>query len=433
MDIRFKSIKGMNDILPPESNIWINLEHLLREHFFMAGFREIRTPILEYFELFVRGIGEGTDIVEKEMYSFKDKDGEMITLRPEGTAPVVRAIIEHNFLKHDGICRFFYLGPMFRYERPQKGRLRQFHQFGAEVFGIQDGSIDGELIFLGVSLLNKLGVQERDFITKVNSLGCIECRKGFRESLVVFLNKSKDSFCDDCKRRILTNPLRVLDCKNDSCRALTQDAPCTVDYLCEGCSKHFDEVKRALKCFEIKYEIDSRLVRGLDYYSRTTFEIQITNNLLGSQNTVIAGGRYNSLFKDFVGEDYPAIGFAGGIERLLEVIDKKLIEPKEKLRVSFMSDLASFDVRDVLVVQKLREAGIEVEVDLATKSYKSKFKRADRNQSTFAIIKGEDEKKGGYYTVKDLRLSINSEDKQFRIKPEELCNEILRRKEIEWS
>ncbi|MGB9600238.1 MAG: ATP phosphoribosyltransferase regulatory subunit, partial [Myxococcota bacterium] len=214
MDTRFKSIKGMNDILPPESKDWLSIESLLRQHFFRANFSEIRTPILEYLELFVRGIGEGTDIVDKEMYSFRDKDNEMVTLRPEGTASVVRAITEHNLLKQEGIYRLFYLGPMFRYERPQKGRFRQFHQFGAEIFGIADGSIDGELIHLGSSLLTGLGVKESDFIVKINSLGCTTCRKGFRRELVSFLNNKKEPLCEDCKRRIEVNPLRVLDCKN---------------------------------------------------------------------------------------------------------------------------------------------------------------------------------------------------------------------------
>ncbi|MCX7958798.1 MAG: histidine--tRNA ligase [Deltaproteobacteria bacterium] len=428
MDTRFRSIKGMNDILPQDSSLWINLENLLREHFFKALFREIRTPVLEYLELFVRGIGEGTDIVDKEMYSFKDKDGEMITLRPEGTASVVRAITEHSLLKQEGIHRLFYLGPMFRYERPQKGRLRQFHQFGAEIFGIQDGSIDGELIYLGVSLLSKLGIKITDYIVKINSLGCSDCRKGFREALVDFLNKSGESLCDDCRRRLVTNPLRVLDCKNEVCKSVTSGAPRMLDYLCNGCRKHFDEVLSSLRCFGVGYEIDHRLVRGLDYYSRTTFEIQMVNNILGSQNTVIAGGRYDSLFRDFIGDDYPAIGFAGGIERLLEVADKSLIESEERLKVSFISSVNLFDKDDLAIIEKLRSNDIETEVDLSNKSYKAKFKRADRIKSRVAVIKGDDEKKGGYYTVKDLSLSIDSAEKQFKVKSEDIVSEILKRK-----
>ncbi len=430
MDSRFRSIKGMNDILPSDSFLWINLEKLLREHFFMAGFREIRTPVLEYLELFVRGIGEGTDIVDKEMYSFRDKDGEMITLRPEGTASVVRAVTEHNLLKQEGIHRLFYLGPMFRYERPQKGRLRQFHQFGAEIFGIADGSIDGELIYLGTSLLLKTGVKESDFVVKINSLGCQSCRKNYRESLVGFLNQSKESLCDDCKRRTVTNPLRVLDCKNEVCKSITEKSPKTLDFLCTECSAHFGEVQSSLKCFGVKSEVDHRLVRGLDYYSRTTFEIQIINNLLGSQNTVIAGGRYDSLFRDFTGGDYPAIGFAGGIERLLEVAGKDILAAKDEFRISFISSVGLFEETDLRNIGKLREAGIETEVDLSKRSFKAKFKRADRIKSSFAVIKGDDEKNGGYYTLKDLRLSMNSEEKQFRINADELVNEILKRRKV---
>lgn len=426
MDTRFKSIKGMNDILPPDSDLWINIEKVLREHFFRSSFREIRTPILEYLELFVRGIGEGTDIVDKEMYSFKDKDGEMVTLRPEGTASVVRAIVEHNLLKKDSIYRLFYIGPMFRYERPQKGRLRQFHQFGAEVFGIQDGSVDGELIYLGVSLLEKLDVKRSDFIVKINSLGCFACRKGFRDSLVSFLSLYKDSLCEDCKRRIVTNPLRVLDCKNEICKSITTNAPRVLDYLCEACQKHFEIVQSSLKCFGVDYEVDHRLVRGLDYYSRTTFEIQIVNNLLGSQNTVIAGGRYDSLFKDFIAEDYPAIGFAGGIERLMEVINKRFIQPKGEFKISFFSTVNLFDRRDLENIERLKASGIEVELDISDRSYKAKFKRADRIGSSFAVIKGEDEKAGGYYTIKDLRLSIGAEKKQFKVGLNDLIEEILK-------
>ncbi|MGC9044269.1 MAG: histidine--tRNA ligase [Myxococcota bacterium] len=430
MGTRFKSIKGMNDILPPESKDWLSIESLLRQHFFRANFSEIRTPILEYLELFVRGIGEGTDIVDKEMYSFRDKDNEMVTLRPEGTASVVRAITEHNLLKQEGIYRLFYLGPMFRYERPQKGRFRQFHQFGAEIFGIADGSIDGELIHLGSSLLTGLGVKESDFIVKINSLGCTACRKGFRRELVSFLNNKKEPLCEDCKRRIEVNPLRVLDCKNEVCKTITADAPKMIDHLCEGCKKHLEEVLSALKSFNVKYEIDHRLVRGLDYYSRTAFEIQITNNLLGSQNTVIAGGRYDSLFRDFIGSEYPAIGFAGGIERLFEVIDKNILKSNDEFKISFISSIHLFDRRDLNNINVLRSNGISVEIDLSNRSYKAKFKRADRIGASFAVIKGEDELNGGYYTVKDLRQSMDSENKQFRVDACEIINELLKRRKV---
>lgn len=428
MDIRFRSIKGMNDLLPEDSSIWIGLEKILRRHFFLSGFKEIRTPILEYLELFVRGIGEGTDIVDKEMYSFRDKDGEMITLRPEGTAAVVRAIVEHNLLRQDNIHRLFYLGPMFRYERPQKGRLRQFHQFGAEIFGIPDGSVDGELIYLGTSLLNNLGISNSDFVVKINSLGCIQCRLDFKKSLVKYLLEREESFCDDCKRRIHTNPLRVLDCKNDVCKKLTTDAPKILNYLCSDCNNHFEETKSSLKAFGVEYEVDHRLVRGLDYYSRTTFEIQIINNLLGAQNTVIAGGRYDSLFVDFIKEGYPAVGFAGGIERLLEVVNKEIFSNKDDFRISFISSIEFFNMEDLLNIEKLKQSGITVELDLSQRSYKAKFKRADRIKSSFAIIKGEDEMKGGYYTIKNLNLSIDSQGKQFRIESLRLVDELIKLK-----
>jgi len=430
MDIKFRSIKGMNDILPSDSGRWILLENRLRRHFFAAGFKEIRTPILEYSELFIRGIGQGTDIVDKEMYNFRDKDGEMITLRPEGTASVVRAAVENSLLQQDPIQRLFYLGPMFRYERPQKGRLRQFHQFGAEIFGISDGSIDGELIYLGYSLLQKFELNKDDFVIKINSLGCATCRKGFRAQLVDFLNSKRESLCEDCKRRIETNPLRVLDCKNESCKAITSLAPRVLDFLCEDCSRHFQEVKSSLEGFGVEYEVDHRLVRGLDYYSRTTFEIQVINNTLGSQNTVIAGGRYDSLFYDFIDKDYPAIGFAGGIERLLEVVGRDTLKDEEIFKISFISSATNLNREDIRIIERLRENGIVVEMDISDKSFKAKFKRADRFGSNLTIIKGEDESKGGYYSLKDLRAAIDSADKQFKVSRGDLVNEIMKRRGI---
>jgi len=428
MDIRFRSIKGMNDILPDSSWRWILLENRLRRHFFMAGFKEIRTPILEYAELFIRGIGEGTDIVDKEMYNFRDKDEQMVTLRPEGTASVVRAVVENNLLQQDPVQRLFYLGPMFRYERPQKGRLRQFHQFGAEIFGIVDGSIDAELIYLGYSLLCSLEINKNDFVIKINSLGCANCRKSFRARLVDFLNSKRDSLCEDCKRRIDTNPLRVLDCKNENCRMVTSDAPRVLDFLCEECSGHFQQVRSSLNKFGVEYEVDHRLVRGLDYYSRTTFEIQVINNSLGSQNTVIAGGRYDSLFRDFIEKDYPAIGFAGGIERLMEIIGRGVLKEEEIYKVSFISSAQYIERDDIEIVERLRSEGIVVEMDISDKSFKAKFKRADRFGAHLAIIKGEDESSGGYYSLKDLRVAIGSSDKQFKVPKGELVKEIINRR-----
>lgn len=428
MDIRFKSIKGMDDLLPSESPIWLALEKRIRRFFLLSGFGEIRTPILEYAELFIRGVGEGTDIVDKEMYTFRDKDGELVSLRPEGTASIVRAVVEHNLIRQEGIHRLFYLGPMFRYERPQRGRLRQFHQFGAEILGIQDSSVDGELIYLGNDFLKGLGVPDGSYITRVNSLGCLMCRKDFRDSLVKYLNQNIVSLCDDCKRRILTNPLRILDCKNQDCRRITENAPLSTDFLCGDCKAHFEGVMRLLDRFEVRYEIDHRLVRGLDYYSRTTFEIQITGGLLGSQNTVIAGGRYDSLFKDFIGSDYPAIGFAGGMERLIEVIDKSQFSDRNVFMVSFISHGGLFDGGDLRVVEQLRKQDIIVEVDIAERSYKAKFKRADRLGSHLAIIKGEDEARSGVYTLKDLRLSMDSKEKQFSVSAQNIVNEVIKYK-----
>ncbi len=428
MDTRFRSIKGMNDLLPSDSPLWLSVERKIREHFFASNFKEIRTPILEYAELFIRGVGEGTDIVDKEMYSFRDKDGEAVTLRPEGTASVVRAIVEHNLLKQEGIHRLFYLGPMFRYERPQKGRLRQFHQFGAEIFGIQDSSIDGELIYLGNNLLSRFGVSSEHYITRVNSLGCVVCRRDFRDNLVKFLSANIELLCDDCKRRTYTNPLRVLDCKNEKCREVTEKAPKVIDFLCNDCKSHFEGVEKSLELLGVKYEVDHRLVRGLDYYSRTTFEIQIGGGLLGSQNTVIAGGRYDSLFRDFMGDDYPAIGFAGGIERLIEVIDKKYATEEQPFVLSFISSLEFFNNSDLNLIERLREAKFVVEVDISEKSFKAKFKRADRIGSKLAIIKGEDEKKEGVYTLKDLRLAMDNSEKQVRISAVNIFEEILKRR-----
>ncbi|MDL1962906.1 MAG: histidine--tRNA ligase, partial [Deltaproteobacteria bacterium] len=305
-------IRGFKDILPGEVEIWQNIEKTARSLFEDFGFKEIRLPILERTELFARSIGEDTDIVEKEMYTFPDRKGDLITLRPEATASVVRSYIQHKMYAKDPVQKFYSIGPMFRRERPQKGRYRQFYQINAEVFGIDSPFIDAQLIFLAVKLFYMLEVT--DAKPHINSLGCPQCRPNFKKSLSAFLSSATEKLCGDCLKRSKKNPLRALDCKNSSCREAMVDAPAIIDYLCPECSQHFETVKYALEKLKIPFVIDKHLVRGLDYYTRTTFEIQ--TGLLGAQNAVAGGGRYDGLVKTLGGDDQPATGFAIGLDRL---------------------------------------------------------------------------------------------------------------------
>ncbi len=309
------AVRGFKDILPTETGKWQYIEKIAREILANFGFREIRVPILEKTELFKRSIGESTDIVEKEMYTFLDRGDEYLTLRPEATASIVRAYLEHAMYAHDPVARLFTIGPMFRRERPQKGRFRQFHQINAELLGLDDPRTDAEVILMLMQFLMRAEIS--DLRLQINSLGCTECRPSFRKALSDFLRGKEEQLCKDCQRRLAMNPLRVFDCKTTNCIEVIDHAPQILNFLCPGCMDHFTKVKEALGMFEIGFEVNPKMVRGLDYYAKTTFEV-VTEHL-GAQNAVAGGGRYDGLVKDLGGPDIPGIGFAIGMERLISI------------------------------------------------------------------------------------------------------------------
>src|SRR3989338_8429873 len=309
----YTSVKGMDDIVPPQSFLWADIEKKARHIFESFGFSEILTPVVERTELFTRGVGQTTDIVEKQMYTFLDKNGESLSLRPEGTAPVVRAYIEHQLYHPDPYQKFYYWGPMYRYERMQKGRYRQFYQFGVEVFGAESPRVDAETIFMLRELYDALGI--KNFEIQINSLGCKTCRPPFREKLFTFLKSKKSSLCEECQRRLEKNPLRILDCKNERCQGVAGEAPQLTHHLCAECKNHFDGVKVSLNQLNVVFTVNPHIVRGLDYYVKTAFEI--VSSGLGAQNALGGGGRYDGLVAELGGPDIPAFGFACGIERLL--------------------------------------------------------------------------------------------------------------------
>ncbi len=401
--------KGTKDILPQEMNLWHKMEENALRIFSNAGYQEIRTPIFEATELFARGVGDTTDIVNKEMYTF-EKSERSLTLRPENTAGVVRSFIENGMHRLSAPVKLWYKGPMFRYERPQAGRQRQFHQVGVEMFGVKDATADAEVIELAVSYLNSLGLN--DLEVEINSLGCPTCRENFKTKLKEVLKPYFNELCDDCKTRYEKNPLRLLDCKVESCKKIFEKPEIQEviqgDFICDECSEHFSQLKTYLDALNIKYTVNKLLVRGLDYYNRTVFEIKSNN--LGSQNAVCGGGRYDSLVKNLGGEDTPAIGFAMGMERLYSLIEK--IE-QEKLA----GYIVSTNKADALKLAKyLRDNNKSVDFDFAGKKFTKQMEKASK-VAKFAIILGEDEISQGYVSIKNLE---NSE--QNKVQKEELLN-----------
>ncbi len=317
--MEIKAIRGFNDVLPDEIGKWQFVEKTAREVFEGFGFSEIRIPILERTELFSRGIGEATDIVEKEMYTFTDRSGNALTLRPEATASMARAYLEHQMYSFDPVAKLYTMGPMFRYERPQKGRYRQFYQIDAEVFGVANPMVDAEVIIMLIRFLEKVGLTNLEL--QINSLGCRECRPRYREELKKFFSGKSVQLCEDCQRRLQTNPLRIFDCKVESCKEAIAEAPKVTDFICPECQKHFDRVKEYLGMAGLTYILNPRMVRGLDYYTRTAFEV--VSYGLGAQNAVTGGGRYDNLFQEIGGLDVPGIGFAVGVERLISLLPKE--------------------------------------------------------------------------------------------------------------
>ncbi len=393
MSKTLQAIRGMNDILPAQTPVWRYLEGTFAELLDSYGYSEIRLPIVEYTELFARGIGEGTDVVDKEMYTFLDRNEESLTLRPEGTAGCVRAVLEHGLSGGGQVQKLWYLGPMFRYEKPQKGRYRQFHQIGVEVFNQPGPDIDAELIVLTARLWKKLGIA--DAVTlQLNSLGSSEARAAYRDALVVYLQQRFDQLDEDSQRRLTTNPLRILDSKNAQTQALLADAPTLLEYLDEDSRSHFEGLKSRLDVLGIAYEINPKLVRGLDYYGRTVFE-WVTDKL-GSQGTVCAGGRYDGLISQFGGKPTPGVGFAMGVERLVLLLETLQQVPAELSRPAHAYICAFGEPAELAALtlsEQLRDAlpGLRVLVNAGAGSFKSQFKKADKSGAQFALILGEDE------------------------------------------
>ena len=396
--MEFQSIKGFKDILPGESPIWQQVAAEARRQFATFGFKEIKTPILERTELFSRGIGQETDIVSKEMYSFEDSKGRGLTLRPEATASVARAYIQNRLYQNFPVQKLYSIGPMFRHERPQKGRFRQFHQINAELFGDAGPRSDAEIIVMAISLLEDLPLG--DLSLHINSLGCPECRPAFKETLKTFLQDKTELLCVDCAKRLDFNPLRIFDCKLESCREVVSGAPVIVDFLCQGCNEHFHRLQGYLNDYGIAHILNSKLVRGLDYYNKTTFEIQ--TELLGAQNAVAGGGRYDGLIKLLGGPDHPAIGFAIGMERIIALMEMGQSREAEKpdLFIAAIGDAA--DRASFIWAGKLRKSGLWVEVDYGAHGLKSQMKKAGRLKARKVLIVGDDEMTSGRGILRDM-------------------------------
>lgn len=396
------AIKGTKDILPAEIGRWQGAEAGARQVFELYGYRELRAPVFEATELFERGTGQASDVVVKEMYTFIDKGGRSITLRPEYTPSVVRAIIEHRLDLCPEPLRFYFMGPMFRYDKPQKGRYRQFHQIDIEVFGEKDPAIDAEIIEMAHALLSRLGVTETE--TLVNSVGCKACRPAYHRELKAAAEKKRDVLCVDCRRKIDTNPLRIFDCKIESCRKAAAAFPRIIDHLCSECRDHFDRFLSCLDLYEIPYRIDPLLVRGLDYYTRTAFEIVTTK--LGAQNAICGGGRYDDMMKEFGGPDLCAIGFAMGMERLLSVAEPRPVQRKV-LYLAYLGDEAKKAA--MKLARTFRRASIECLLEFKDKGLKAHMARANKLGASWVLIAGEDELRTGRYPLKDMASGVQKE------------------------
>jgi len=393
------SVRGFKDILPGEVEKWRHVEERAREIFSNFGVHEIKIPILEKTELFQRGIGETTDIVEKEMYTFIDRGSESLTLRPEATASVIRAYLQHSLHAQDAVAKLFTIGPMFRRERPQKGRFRQFHQINVEFIGVSEPFIDAEIIILLMYLLRNLGVA--DLKLELNSLGCPSCRPAFRKAVSDFLHDRTEGLCPDCLRRMDTNPLRVFDCKVEGCGQVIAGAPRILDFLCADCEAHFQHLQEYLRVFDLPYEIKAQMVRGLDYYTRTAFEI--TTTALGAQSAVAGGGRYDRLIAELGGPDIPGIGFAIGMERLIALIPTKNEEFLSHPDI-FIAALGEVPRLWAFALSNyLRMVGIRSEMSYDEKSLKSQMKRSDKLHCAFTLILGDREIQENQAELKDMK------------------------------
>ncbi|MDO4393279.1 MAG: histidine--tRNA ligase [Bacillota bacterium] len=395
-----KAPKGTKDMMPEEAHKWKYIEEEFANICELYGFHEIRTPIFEHTELFQRGVGDSTDIVQKEMYSFQDFGHRDITLKPEGTSPVVRAFVEHKLFAGSQPNKFYYSTPCFRYEKPQAGRLRQFHQFGIETFGSSDMMADAEIICLAQDFLKKMGIT--DIELRINSVGCPDCRKKHREALRKFLEPKYDKLCDTCKDRYDRNPMRILDCKSPICQELVKGAPMMIDYLCDDCHNAFEELKGNLDALGVEYTVDTGIVRGLDYYTKTAFEF--VTSTIGAQGTVCGGGRYDHLVEEIGGPETPGVGFGLGKERLLltmEACGTKIPEPKEAdVFIAVMGDEAK--KAGLKLMHEMRDEGIKVQMDIMGRNIKNQFKYANRIKAAKTIVIGADELAGNRFAIKDM-------------------------------
>lgn len=410
--------KGTKDLLPSEIYKWQYIESNVKEIFENYGFKEIRVPVFENTELFQRGVGETTDVVQKEMYTFNDKGGRSITLRPEGTAGVVRAYIENGMASMPSPVKLWYNMAMYRYENVQKGRLREFHQIGAEMIDANSYMADVEIITMANEVFKKLNIP--NIKLTINSIGCPECRKKYQEALREFIRPNLDSYCETCKTRFEKNPMRILDCKEKKCKEFNQGAPIILDYLCDECKTHFENVKDELNKLDVEYVIDPGIVRGLDYYTKTVFEFISEEEGF----TVLAGGRYDGLAKELDGQDTKSIGFAMGVERLVEIYEKynkeTLVEDKRmSLYIANLGDEAN--VYASKLARDLRRKGIFVEKDITGKSFKAQLKYADKKGSKYLIAIGEDEIKNGISKIKNM---LTGEEEQIKLDVEEIIKYI---------
>lgn len=407
MSLITRKIKGTEDVLPKQSYRWQFVENIMREEAKAYGFKEIRTPVFEHTELFARGVGQTTDVVQKEMYTFDTKGGESVTLRPEGTAGAARAVLEHS-LENEGLpVKASYFVSCYRYEKPQAGRLREFHQFGIEEYGTQSPAADAEIICLAQSVLDRLGLSQVHL--EINSIGCPECRAKYNQALKDYFTQYKDRLCSTCLSRLEKNPMRLLDCKSPEDKEIAKDAPKILDYLCEECENHFDEVKKYLDAAGVEYTVNPTIVRGLDYYTKTVFEF--VTDCIGAQGTVCGGGRYDGLIEELGGKHMPSLGFAMGMERLLMVMDAQKIDIPDNdvtaLYIATMGDSAKVKAFELL--RQVRQCGLIAETDVVGRGLRAQMKYADKIGAKYSMVLGDNEIEDNKARVKNMETGEQTE------------------------
>lgn len=407
MGVITKKIKGTEDVLPKDSYRWQFVEDVMRKESAAYGFKEIRTPVFEHTELFARGVGQTTDVVQKEMYTFDTKGGESVTLRPEGTAGAARAILEHGLVNDSLPIKASYFVSCYRYEKPQAGRLREFHQFGLECYGTQSPVADAELICAAQSIFDRLGIKQLRL--EINSIGCPTCRAEYHKALKEYFYGYKDELCETCNSRLEKNPMRILDCKSPVCSKIAQGAPKITDYLCDECKEHFASVQKYLDAAGVEYTVNPTIVRGLDYYTKTVFEF--VTDFIGAQGTVCGGGRYDGLIEELGGKHLPSLGFAMGIERLLMLMDKQGIEiPKPStcdLYVAVMGESAS--LKSFEIIKAVRSCGLIAETDIVGRGLRAQMKYADKIGAKFSMVLGDNEIEQGKAVIKNMSSGEQTE------------------------